>query len=82
LDNAIKSDELEDTINYATIYDLINKEMKIPSRLLEHVAGRIIYSLKDHFPQISEIELSLSKLNPPIGGDIHSATVILKETYN
>lgn len=82
LEKAIQSDDLNDTINYAIVYDLIKKEMEIPSKLLEHVAGRILRSLKKHFPQLSEIELTLSKLNPPVGGDIHSASVILKETYN
>ncbi|MDR0431415.1 MAG: dihydroneopterin aldolase [Tannerellaceae bacterium] len=82
LEKAIQSDDLGHTINYAVVYNLIKKEMAIPSNLLEHVAGRIIDSLKEAFPGLMEIELSLSKLNPPVGGDIRSASVILKETYN
>jgi dihydroneopterin aldolase len=82
LDKAVYSDEIDDTINYATVYYIVKKEMEIPSRLIEHVAGRIVLSLKKHFPQLREIELSLSKMNPPIlGGDIHSASVVLKESY-
>lgn len=81
LDKAISSDDLDDTINYATVYNLIKQEMAIPSKLLEHVAGRILHSLKFNFPQITRIQLSLSKLNPPLGGDIYSASVLLDETY-
>jgi dihydroneopterin aldolase len=81
LENAVAEDNLEFTINYATVYSIVKKEMNIPSRLLEHAAGRILQSLKIHFPQITEIELSLSKLNPPIEGELHSASVILNETY-
>jgi dihydroneopterin aldolase len=81
LENAIAEDSLEHTVNYADVYSLVKKEMNIPSRLLEHAAGRILQSLKIHFPQITAIELSLSKLNPPVGGELHSASVVLKETY-
>ncbi|MDR1980060.1 MAG: dihydroneopterin aldolase [Tannerellaceae bacterium] len=82
IEKAVSSDDLDDTINYATVYHLIEKEMIIPSKLLEHVAGRILRSLKTHFPQLEEIELVVSKLNPPIGGEADRASVILKETYD
>jgi dihydroneopterin aldolase len=82
LENALRTDDLNDTINYTTVYSLIKKEMDIPSCLIEHVAGRILCSLKKHFPGITETELSLSKLNPPIAGaDVHSAAIFLKESY-
>ncbi|MDR2118100.1 MAG: dihydroneopterin aldolase [Tannerellaceae bacterium] len=81
LEKAISEDGIHATINYATVYSLVKKEMNTPSKLLEHAAGRILRSLKNHFPSITEIELSLAKLNPPIAGDIHSASVILKETF-
>ena len=79
LENAVWSDDLSDTINYATVYETVKAEMAIPSRLLE--AGRILKALKERFPQITEVELVLSKLNPPFGGDIHSASIILKESF-
>lgn len=81
LDSAIASDNLDDTINYASVYALVKAEMEQPSKLLEHVAGRILASLHRHFPQIRRIELRLSKQNPPFGGDIRCASVILDETY-
>lgn len=82
LEKAVVSDELDDTVNYATVYELVKREMNIPSKLLEHVAGRILQALKKHFPPLKAIELSLSKLNPPLGGDVHSASVILQEVYD
>ena len=81
LENAVWSDDLSDTINYATVYETVKAEMAIPSRLLEHAAGRILKALKERFPQITEVELVLSKLNPPFGGDIHSSSIILKESF-
>ena len=75
LEQAVRSDELDDTINYAAVYEVVKEQMDIPSKLIEHAAGRILYALK------AAIELKLSKLNPPFGGDIHSASIILDETY-
>ena len=77
LEKAVQSDQLEDTINYAEVYELTKQEMDIPSQLLEHVAGRICRALRHHFPQIEQIEIRVSKLNPPFGGDVHSASVLL-----
>lgn len=82
LEKAIRSDRLEDTMNYATVYEVVKKEMEIPSRLIECVAGRILEALKSRFPQLTEVKLTLSKLNPPFGGDIRSASIILKEKFN
>lgn len=82
LENAIASDDLDDTVNYAEVYAIVKEEMAIPSKLLEHAAGRILNALKRAFPQLLAIRLKLSKLNPPFGGDVYSASVILEETYS
>lgn len=82
LEQAVRSDELDDTINYAAVYDVVKKQMEIPSKLIEHAAGRILHALKEHFPQLTAVELKLAKLNPPFGGDVYSAAVILSETYS
>ena len=55
LEKAVWSDDLRDTINYADVYEVVKREMAVPSRLLEHVAGRIVKALKVKFPMIAEI---------------------------
>ena len=65
---AEQSDHLHDTINYSSLYTVVKTEMEQKSHLLEHVAGRIIKSVAEHFPVITGIELMISKLNPPVGG--------------
>jgi len=74
---AVDSDNLEDTLNYGEIYNIIKHEMSIPSKLLEHAGGRILRSLKGNFPKIEQIELKLTKKNPPVGGPLESASIIL-----
>jgi dihydroneopterin aldolase len=69
------SDNLEDTVNYATVYAAVRAEMEIPSRLIEHVAARIVARLHRDFPTIGPIQLRLAKRNPPFGGDIREVAV-------
>ena len=65
---AMASDDLACTLNYAAVYDVVAREMAIPSRLIEHVAGRIAATLIDSFPAILSIDLVLRKDNPPVVG--------------
>lgn len=81
-DKSLLSDNLKDTINYAEAYETVKQEMSRPSKLLEHIAGRILYALKNRFPQLKAIRIKISKLNPPFGGEVHSAAVILEESWN
>ncbi|BES63273.1 dihydroneopterin aldolase [Dysgonomonas capnocytophagoides] len=75
--DAVRSDSLEDTISYADVFEMVKKEMAIPSKLLEHVAGRIISALRKTYPAIENIELKLSKNNPPMGADMDYASVLI-----
>ena len=77
ISKAARTDEVTDTVNYAEVHQVIKNEMAVPSKLLEHVSGRIIQKLFDQFPYIEEIELRLSKRNPPMGADIESAGIEL-----
>ena len=77
LSRPVVSDNVADTLNYAALYEVVKREMAIPSQLLEHVAGRIGQSVLDTFPQTMSIDLTLTKLNPPMGADSEGAGVEL-----
>ncbi|MDR1525592.1 MAG: dihydroneopterin aldolase [Tannerella sp.] len=74
---AVETDRIKDTIDYAAIYDLTKEEMMNPSNLIEHVAGRILKAIKNRFPQIRELTVKISKLNPPVNGEAGKATVTI-----
>ena len=78
LAKAMESDDVADTLNYATLFDLAKREMDIPSQLLEHVAGRIVNAVITAFPAVTSIDLELTKVNPPMGADSEGAGVFLK----
>ena len=71
------SDDVDDTINYADVFDLVKTEMRIPSKLLEHVAGRIFRKLKEKYPQLSAITVSVAKMHPPVDGEMEKAVIVL-----
>jgi dihydroneopterin aldolase len=77
LSKASETDLLDDAVDYSRVYELVRKEMEQPSRLLEHLASRIIravYTASDH---ITSVTVRVSKLNPAIGGQMSKFTVVL-----
>ena len=75
LAQVMTSDQVDDTLNYASLYALVEREMQQPSSLLEHVAGRIAQAIAKTFPQALSIDLTLTKQNPPMGADCKGAGV-------
>ena len=73
--SAMKTDDLQGTLNYAEVYQKVREEMAVPSKLLEHVAGRIAHRLFSDFPEIQKLQLSITKVNPPMGADNDGAGV-------
>jgi len=71
--NVIKS--INDTINYADIYNIIRERMNVPTPLLETVVMEIGDEIHNEFPQLKAIKISLKKMNPPIEGMQGSAGV-------
>ena len=79
LTEAVRTDDVADTINYATLYELVKREMAIPSKLLEHVAGRIGQRAMETFGKITTLTIRVTKVNPPMGADCKGARVEIKK---
>ena len=76
------SDQLQDTVDYVLLNRIVTEEMAIRSKLLEHVAHRIILRIFKEIAAVSRIVVSVSKLNPPIGGDVEAVTIQMEEYRN
>ncbi len=72
---AAKSDKLEDALNYQAVYETIKKVMEVKSSLLENVAKRILDALYEEFEGIEKARVKISKMNPPMGGEIEKVSV-------
>jgi len=77
-DKAEKSDHLEDTVNYQSVYLLVKEEMKTTSKLLEHVARRILDKIELTFPEVEKARIKIRKLNPPLGGKMDFVSLELE----
>lgn len=73
------SDELSDTVDYVFLNRVVREEMAKPSKLLETVAKRIIHRVFSEDEMVSKATISVSKINPPIGGDVEMVTIKLSE---
>jgi len=82
LSKASDSDELSDTVDYVHIHQIVKEEMQIASKLLEHVAKRIIDRVLTEIVMVDNVKVSVSKINPPIGGDVEKVTVVLSSKRN
>ena len=67
---AESSDNIHDTVSYVHLYQAIKKEMEIKSHLIEHVAARIMDSIRSQFTTLDSIDLTIYKVNPPVGGQM------------
>ena len=76
---AAESDSLEDTLDYSRVYGVIAGQMKEPCNLLETVACRIAASLEKEFPQLEHFDITVSKKNPPVGGECEWASVSISK---
>jgi len=78
LNKAAISDRLSDTVDYVLLQKIVKKEMAVRSKLLEHVGVRIIDSIFKTVSLAKSVKVTVSKLNPPIGGDVEEVSVTMK----
>lgn len=79
LSTSAESDSLRDTVDYVALNAIVVKEMAIRAELLETVAQRIINRVFDDLKKVTHITVEVSKLNPPIGGDVEAVTIKMKQ---
>jgi len=75
LTKSAETDRLEDTVDYVYLNHVVKEEMVIASKLLETVCERILQRFLEESPMIEKATVAVSKLNPPIGGDVEMVSV-------
>ncbi len=79
LQPSAKSDSLSDTVDYVFLNRIIKEEMNKPSYLLETVCRRILNRIFNEDKLVKKATVWVSKLNPPIGGDVECVTIKMKD---
>ena len=62
-------DKVAATIDYGLVVEIVKKEMAVRSKLMEHLAGRILSALFNKFPQAAKVSITIMKENPPVNAD-------------
>jgi dihydroneopterin aldolase len=75
---ASMTDELHDTVDYCVVFECVKKEMAIRSKLIEHVAQRIVNALRSVYPQVKTFSVEVVKLVPPMNGAVDNVSVIVE----
>lgn len=82
LKKASKTDNLNNTIDYVSLYSIIYDEAIKRSKLLENVANKILDRIFIEHENIKRVKIEVSKLNPPINGNVEAVSIIIKRKRN
>lgn len=76
---AVESDQLTGTVNYELIYAVVEEQMRIPVKLIEHLAANILGGLREFIIKDDTIRIKIRKIQPPLDGNVDAAVVILED---
>ena len=78
LKKSAQTDQLSDTVDYVHLNRIVKEEMAVRTKLLETVASSILDRILSELELVSRAQVKVSKLNPPIGGNVEMVSVIMK----
>ncbi len=78
LQKSSKSDNLSDTVDYVHLNKIVKEEMFIRTKLLETVADKILDRILKEISIVDKVKVKVSKLNPPIGGNVELVSIVMK----
>jgi len=79
LSKSAKSDNLSDTVDYVHLNKIVREEMSVRTKLLETVADKILKRILDEISMVTKAIVEVSKLNPPIGGNVAMVTIKMEK---
>ena len=78
LKTSAKTDQLSDTADYVHLNKIVREEMAVRTKLLETVADLILDRILLEIPLVNKAKIKVSKLNPPIGGNVEMVSIIME----
>jgi 7,8-dihydroneopterin aldolase/epimerase/oxygenase len=75
--NAMLFDQLEETVDYVQLYQIVKSHMTKPVKLLEHLGHLIIQDILKKYTHCKSIEVLIKKHNPPLGGLVDRSIVTI-----
>ena len=75
---AAQTDDLSKTIDYVVVYNIVKTQMAVRSKLIEQVGQRIVDDLKKEFSTLKKVSVKVTKLNPPMNGDVERVSIVIE----
>lgn len=76
---AADTDNLLKTIDYVFVNQIIEQEMAIRSKLIEHVGQRIYKRIYSEMANVLGLRVKIIKICPPINGDVDNVAIIIED---
>jgi dihydroneopterin aldolase len=76
---AANTDDLSKTVDYVAVNAIVKEEMAIRSKLIETVGQRIFSRIKTELKGVLELSVKITKLTPPINGDVDSVAIVIED---
>ena len=73
----LKEDKIANTVDYEQLYKIVEKEMKHTRKLIETVAQAIAGEIKNKFPFVDRVQVSVKKINPPLRGKVDYSCIVI-----
>jgi len=77
---ASRSDNIDQTVDYAELYEIVNEKLSQPTNLLETVSMEILLDIFRRFKQVEQAKITIRKISPPINGQVQQARILLKRS--
>ena len=76
-----KTDDLNDTVDYVKIIEIVKEQMAIRSDMIEHLASRIVDSILP-LNKVQKVKVEVEKIQPPIDASFDKISVTIKGEQN
>lgn len=73
--------QIDDTINYVSLHEIVKNRMKVHTPLLETVGMYIVEDIKLKFPQITKCIIKICKISPPVTNFYGNLCVTIHKQY-
>jgi dihydroneopterin aldolase len=74
-------EKIADTISYVNLFRIVQEKMKEPVFLLEKICQGIILNIKHQYPAVSEVRISIYKLQAPIEHFVGKVGVTMHRSF-
>lgn len=72
---------LSHTVDYERLYAIVRAEMEQGAPMLEQTLQACADRIKEAFPDIRALDMTLSKCHPPLPGEVARSAVRLQRSY-